>query len=117
MGWAGRFPTARPAGLPGTALGIRLWNIVRGTIMETMGKVIQIPIDDGLLEEITRLSREEHRSRSELIRRACREYVKAREREELDRIYEEGYRRIPETSDSGESQVALLNQVLADESW
>ncbi len=82
-----------------------------------MGKVIQIPIDDELLEDLTRLSREERQSRSAVIRRACRDYVKAREREELDRIYEEGYRRIPETSDSGESQVALLNQVLADEPW
>ncbi len=82
-----------------------------------MGKVIQIPIDDELLEDLARLSREERQSRSEVIRRACRDYVKAREREELDRIYEEGYRRIPETSDSGESQLALLNEVLADESW
>ena len=37
--------------------------------------------------------------------------------EELDRIYREGYLRIPEDPDAGKAQAAMLAERLADDPW
>jgi metal-responsive CopG/Arc/MetJ family transcriptional regulator len=85
--------------------------------MVTTNKLVQIPMDHELLAQLDRLSRAEGNSRSAVIRRACREYLKRLEEERLDAIYEEGYRRIPEDSSVGEAQVAIAKEMLAEESW
>lgn len=40
-----------------------------------------------------------------------------KDNEALDEIYEAGYRRLPEDSELGEAQMALLDQVLPKEDW
>jgi metal-responsive CopG/Arc/MetJ family transcriptional regulator len=80
-------------------------------------KVIQIPIEEDLLEALDAVSRSEKRSRAELIRLACRDFLRRRRMEYLDRLYQAGYERVPEDSAIGESQVALLGQVLDEETW
>ncbi|HXG36059.1 MAG TPA: ribbon-helix-helix protein, CopG family [Dehalococcoidia bacterium] len=80
-------------------------------------KVIQVPFDEELLAKLTRVSKSRRQSRSQLIREACLRYLVASEEEELDRVYEEGYRRQPETTDVAEAQAAVAAQVLPAERW
>ena len=80
-------------------------------------KVIQVPIEDDLLGALDEASRSEKRSRADLIRQACRDYLKRRRTDVLDRLYQKGYERIPEDTTVGEAQLALLGSVLGEESW
>ena len=83
-------------------------------------KVIQIPVDRDLLEALNKVSREQAKSRSALIREACAKYIATAEKEELIRQYVEGYRRMPETQDEldfAESSAGALAELLADDAW
>ena len=79
--------------------------------------IIQIPIDQELLQELDKISLEQSKSRAEVIRHACRKFLKETEEEKLDRIYQEGYERIPETAEIGESQIKILKNVWPKETW
>jgi metal-responsive CopG/Arc/MetJ family transcriptional regulator len=80
-------------------------------------KVIQVPIDQELSEALDSLSETEGRSRAELIREACRLYLRRLEEERLNREYVKGYVRIPEEPALGEAQAALAGRVLPKEKW
>jgi metal-responsive CopG/Arc/MetJ family transcriptional regulator len=80
-------------------------------------RIIQVPIDEPLLAALDEASQAVGSSRAALIRLACREYLRRIHEEALDDAYEEGYRRIPERPDLGESQVAMLKDVLPAEQW
>ncbi len=80
-------------------------------------KVIQVPVDEGLLKDLDDLSKKQHKSRSELIRQACLRYLQEIEHRELDRLYQQGYARIPEEPGTGEIQIAMSGEVLTKESW
>ncbi len=80
-------------------------------------KIIQIPIDAELLLELDELSRKEERSRADLIREACRRYLRDTEEQRLEREYIEGYKRIPEDPALGEAQLAMMADVLPPENW
>ncbi len=80
-------------------------------------KVIQVPIDEGLLKGLNNLSKKQHKARSELIREACLSYLQQVEHEELDKLYQQGYTRIPEEPEVGEMQVAMSGEVMSKESW
>ena len=57
------------------------------------------------------------RTRADIIREACRVFLKQLDREESDRAYREGYERHPEQAAIAQTQVALLGQVLSNEGW
>jgi metal-responsive CopG/Arc/MetJ family transcriptional regulator len=78
-------------------------------------KIIQIPLDEELLNGLNDLSKRRSQSRSALIREACRRYMRKAEDEELDRLYEEGYRRFPETTEFADAQVAVIAEVWGEE--
>lgn len=80
-------------------------------------RVIQVPVDEGLLTALDRLSRKQRKARAELIRHACQRYLEQVESEELDRLYRKGYERLPEEPELGEAQVALACEILPKESW
>ena len=80
-------------------------------------KVIQVPFDEALLDELNQISKKQKRTRAELIRQACNDYLKKREEEELDRIYRHGYERIPESTELAEAQVSILSKILPKETW
>lgn len=80
-------------------------------------KVIQVPVDEELLTALDQLSRKQRKARSELIRQACQSYLGQVESEELDRLYQQGYERLPEEPELGEAQIALAREVLSKESW
>ena len=80
-------------------------------------KVIQVPVDKDLLVALDRRSRKQNRARAELIREACQCYLKKVESEELDRLYQRGYEKVPEAPDLGEAQIALADEILPEESW
>ena len=79
--------------------------------------IIQVPVDNKLLDALKHESTKQNKTRSELIRLACQQYLKRLQEEELDRLYEEGYKKIPEDTDIGEAQVAVLGEVLGKEAW
>ena len=80
-------------------------------------KVIQVPVDEELLVALDQLSRKQRRARSELIRQACQHYLGQVESEELDRLYQQGYERLPEEAELGEAQIVLAGEILPKESW
>ncbi len=80
-------------------------------------KVIQVPIDEDLLKELNSLSKKQHKARAEVIREACAHYITEVEEEELDRIYIEGYKRIPEDPAIGETGLKLLAEFHPEETW
>ncbi len=80
-------------------------------------KVIQVPVDEKLLTALDKLSRKQSQARSEIIRRACQHYLEQVESEELDKIYQQGYERIPEDAEIGEAQVSIAGEILSGESW
>lgn len=80
-------------------------------------KVIQVPVDEELLISLDQLSRKQRKPRSELIRQACQRYLGQVESEELDRLYQQGYEKLPEEAELGETQIALAGEILLKESW
>ena len=80
-------------------------------------KVIQVPFDGDLLSEIDRLSKSKRQARAEVIREACRQYLRRVERDRMDMVYQQGYVKTPEEPGIGEAQVGLLDKVLEEESW
>lgn len=80
-------------------------------------KVIQVPFDGDLLSEIDRLSKSKRQARAEVIREACRQYLRRVERDRMDEIYQKGYEKTPEKPDLGKAQAKLLDKVLEEESW
>ena len=80
-------------------------------------KVIQVPVDEQLLNDLDSLSKRQHKARAELIRQACRRYLQQVEYEELDRLYRRGYEKTPEEPEVGETQVAMAGQFMPKESW
>jgi len=80
-------------------------------------KVIQVPVDKGLLKDLDNLSQKQRKSRSELIRQACQIYLRQVKQEEMDRLYQQGYEKIPEEAELGEAQVAVVGEIMSRESW
>jgi metal-responsive CopG/Arc/MetJ family transcriptional regulator len=80
-------------------------------------KVIQVPVDENLLVALDRRSRRQKKARAELIREACRCYLTQMESEELDRLYQQGYEKVPERPELAEAQVGLVGEILTEESW
>ena len=80
-------------------------------------KVIQVPMDDGLLRAVNREARASRSTRAALIRAACQEYLQRIEKRELERRYIEGYRRMPEKPAWGKMGAKLAAEVLSTEDW
>ncbi len=64
---------------------------------KTMKTAISIPKSD--YELLEKLRKETGKSRSQILVEAFHETVKRREQQEIDRQYEEAYRRMPETKE------------------
>jgi hypothetical protein len=80
-------------------------------------RVIQVPIDQGLLSKIDDSARLVAESRAAFIREACKLRVRQLDLARLDRRYEEGYRRKPESSGWAKTSAVLLTRVLSREKW
>ena len=80
-------------------------------------KVIQVPVNEELLSALDQTSRKQNKARAELIREACQCYLTQVESEELDRLYREGYERVPEEPELGQAQIGLAGEILSEEAW
>ncbi len=80
-------------------------------------RVIQVPMDDGLLRAVTRSAKARKSTRAALIREACHRYLDKLEEEELERKYVEGYRRKPENPAVGKTGAKLAAIVWPKEEW
>jgi metal-responsive CopG/Arc/MetJ family transcriptional regulator len=79
--------------------------------------VIQVPFDEELLKNLNILSKKKRQARAEIVRQACSHYLRQVENEDLDRTYQQGYKRIPEQTEAGEGQIAISGEILSEESW
>jgi hypothetical protein len=80
-------------------------------------KIIQVPIDDELLRRIDATAGIVAESRASFIREACKQRLKHLHTKELDRLYVEGHRRLPEDLGWAESAAKLLSKRLPKENW
>jgi metal-responsive CopG/Arc/MetJ family transcriptional regulator len=80
-------------------------------------KVVQVPVDRELLLCMDRVSRKQKRARAELIREACRLYLRQVEEDEMDIVYREGYEKVPEKEDIGRAQSELSAGIFQEENW
>jgi hypothetical protein len=80
-------------------------------------KVIQVPMDNKLLREMNLEAKASRSSRATVIRKACEEYIRRLENEELDRQYIEGYHRKPEDPVWGEIGEMMAGEVWPQEEW
>lgn len=80
-------------------------------------KVIQVPVDEELLKDLDSLSRKQRKARAEVIRQACLRYLQQVENEELEKVYQQGYKTIPEEPETGEIQLVMSDEFLSRESW
>jgi metal-responsive CopG/Arc/MetJ family transcriptional regulator len=75
-------------------------------------RVIQVPMDEGLLNAVNERAKSRRSTRAALIREACGEYLHRLDQQALDRKYVEGYRRKPESPSVGK-----LGEKMAGEVW
>jgi len=76
-------------------------------------KTIQMTLDEELVDEVDRISRELHTSRSAFTRKALREALERYNMEKLERRHREGYERHPVSVD--EFSVWETEQAWGDE--
>jgi metal-responsive CopG/Arc/MetJ family transcriptional regulator len=74
-------------------------------------------MEEHLLKEVTRKARRQGSTRSAWIRKACEEYLRKLEVQELERQYVEGYLRKPEHPAWGRVGAKLAAQVWPKGEW
>lgn len=80
-------------------------------------KLVQVPMDDDLRTQLDTAADAQGKARAEVIREACRLYLRRLHREELKRRYIEGYRRVPEDVADLAGFIEAYAQVLPAEDW
>ncbi|MBU4173319.1 MAG: hypothetical protein KKB90_12080 [Actinobacteria bacterium] len=76
---------------------------------------IQVPVDEEFLAKLDEVS--QGRPRAEFMR-LCFLFVYDVNRErELERVYREGYKRIPDESSLPEAQARIAGEILSGEPW
>ena len=80
-------------------------------------KIIQVPMDAALLEEVDAAAGRVAESRSAYIRGACERRLRSEEAEALDRRYVEGYKRKPEAPAWGKVGAKLLARRVRGDRW
>jgi hypothetical protein len=80
-------------------------------------KIIQVPMQEELLNQIDATAGIVAESRSAFIREACQQRLKSLRAKELDRLYIEGHQSRPENLDWAESSAKLLSKRLPREKW
>ena len=80
-------------------------------------RVIQVPIDSGLLSHIDETAGLVSENRAEFIREACRQRLRALETKELESRYAQGYEKSPEDPAMARTNAKLLARILPREKW
>lgn len=78
-------------------------------------KIIQVPMDAELLDELDDLAGSRGVSRSQLIRESCERYASTEREAKLEAAYVEGYRKYPDSNEWGDLGAELLAARLAEE--
>lgn len=78
---------------------------------------VAITIPEGEFREVEAIRKRLKTTRSGVIRRALEHWLSAQREAQLDRAYQAGYRRKPETKREIKSQQALAMPALMSEKW
>jgi Arc/MetJ-type ribon-helix-helix transcriptional regulator len=78
-------------------------------------KIVQVPMPELLLKEVTRRAKGRRQSRAAFIRQALEHYLADLHEREMDEAHSEGYRRIPEEVSIGETGAKLAVMVFSVE--
>ena len=85
--------------------------------MQMATKIVQVPMEDELRQQLDSLAEQQKKPRAEVIREACRRYLHRLQEEAWDRQDEEGYRRMPEDVRELDGFLQGYAQVLPEEDW
>jgi hypothetical protein len=80
-------------------------------------KVIQVPMDERLLEAVNVRAKSRRSTPAALIREACKQYLHRVDQKGLERKYQEGYRRKPESPLVGKLGEKMAQEVWPEETW
>jgi len=80
-------------------------------------KLIQVPMRKELVNELTQISKKTGKSRAEIIRKACCDYIDRLRVNNLEEAYEKGYEKIPEDSVIAEVSTELFAKMAEEEEW
>lgn len=80
-------------------------------------KAIMVAMEEELLLRLSTEAKARDLTRAALIREACQHYLETLREDELDRQYEAGYRRHPETAAGGKIGGKLAAEVWPREDW
>ncbi len=80
-------------------------------------KKIAISLPDYQADAVERIRRFRRVPRSRVIQEAIDRYIAEEEEREAVRRYEEGYRRHPEGTETGEAYMKMASDVLQPEDW
>jgi hypothetical protein len=89
--------------------------VTQGAIMSTTKPRIQVPVDEEFLEKLDKLRQD--RPRAEFMRFCFLLFYKASYDRELERVYREGYKKIPDESPLPSAQAKLAREILSEERW
>ncbi len=80
-------------------------------------RIIQVLMGAHLIGILDNLAKVRGVPRAEIIRDACSKMLRELDDDELDRICEEGYRRIPDDGEFAEAAWKAMAEVLGPEDW
>lgn len=80
-------------------------------------RIVQVPMEDEEAQALAGVARRLGRSRAEVIRTACRQYLDRLAEVEREVTYEAGYQRIPESTELAVASALLAGTVLPTDDW
>jgi len=80
-------------------------------------KLIQVPMGKELVNELIQISKKTGKSRAEIIRKACCDYIDRLRVNNLEEAYEKSYEKIPEDSVIAEVSTELFAKMTEEEGW
>ncbi|MEQ8187204.1 MAG: hypothetical protein ABRQ39_04475 [Candidatus Eremiobacterota bacterium] len=84
--------------------------------LKTM-KMIQVPMNNELANDIINIAKERGESRAEIIRKACQAYISAIKEKNMEEIYREGYKNVPEDMKMANISSEIYANLASDEEW
>ncbi len=78
---------------------------------------VAISLPKDLYRAVEKTRKKNRKTRSAAVQEALRQWLKRQHEAELDRQYEEGYRRMPETPEEIAEAGAMAREMFATEEW
>jgi metal-responsive CopG/Arc/MetJ family transcriptional regulator len=84
--------------------------------LKTM-KMVQVPMSNELANDIIKIAKETGESRAEIIRKACQSYISYIKEKNMEEIYIDGYKKIPEDVNMAQVSSEIYANLASGEEW